>query len=277
MPIAANQRGRGLSVETLAARLHTRALGRTHAHHASLASTNDHALAWLEDGAAHGALVTADRQLAGRGRQGRQWASEQLGDLYASVVLRPDSQPPEVTALGLVVGLGLWRGLLACVPSLRGRLWLKWPNDLLVDGRKLGGVLCESRWQGQVMTAVAGFGINVVREDFPEDVVGTSLRRGLAPAPEPSLEDLLAHLLVDLELVLERFWTAGFAALIDAYAACCCTIGARVVIAPPQAGGSRREARALGLEPDGALRVRYNDDGTVSRVDADDVWLSGER
>ncbi|MEZ4454886.1 MAG: biotin--[acetyl-CoA-carboxylase] ligase, partial [Nannocystaceae bacterium] len=129
----------------LGERLTTRAFGRAHEHHAAIASTNDRALAWAAEGAPQGALVTADRQVEGRGRRGRAWASAP-GDLAFSLVFRPGSYGPGRAsggdrwgALGLAVGVGVREGL---APWLR-EVELKWPNDLRVGGRKLAGILCE--------------------------------------------------------------------------------------------------------------------------------------
>ena len=139
--------------------------GEPHEHHERLGSTNDRGLAWLREGAPHGAVVTADAQDAGRGRRGRAWFSPPGANLYVSVLLRPGPVRPSsrLGALGLAVGVGLREGL----PPLRAPVVLKWPNDLKVEGRKLGGILCEARWIDDEPEVVVGFGLNVHPSAFP--------------------------------------------------------------------------------------------------------------
>lgn len=110
-------------------------------------------------GASHGTAVVAEVQTAGRGTRGRSWASGR-GGLWLSVVARP-RHPEAIEALSLRVGLALAATLERALPSLP-RLELKWPNDLLLDRRKLAGILCEARWAGeQCQWVVIGVGVNV--------------------------------------------------------------------------------------------------------------------
>jgi BirA family transcriptional regulator, biotin operon repressor / biotin---[acetyl-CoA-carboxylase] ligase len=241
-------------------------LGRAHEHHASLASTNDHALAWARRGAPHGALVTADEQTAGRGRLGRRWVSPPGEGLYASLVLRPATVTgaewsPRWAALGLAVGLGLREGLARWLPELR----LKWPNDLLCGGRKLGGVLCETRWQGAVPDVVTGFGINVLQREFPAELAATSLAIELAPGTCPSRQEVLRGCLDGLQGVLAGFFAGGFPAIREAYERHSAVVDRALTV-----GG--RAVVGVGFDDDGALRVR-GESGESRRVEAEDVWL----
>lgn len=250
------------------------AYGRPHEHHAELASTNDRALEWLRQGAPHGALVTADAQTAGRGRRGRQWFSPPGESLYASLVLRPGSVRPieRLGALGLAVGVGLREGL----PALRRPVTLKWPNDLEVDDRKLGGILCESRWVGDVPEIVVGFGINVHARAFPEPLadVATSVARHCEEDGAPGRAELLAGLLVGLEAAIEPFLRGGFAAVRERYLPWCRTLGRVVDVGDRMAPDGARRAIAERLDEDGALWVRPHDGGPAYRVESSDVWLA---
>nr|WP_255216560.1 biotin--[acetyl-CoA-carboxylase] ligase [Pseudenhygromyxa sp. WMMC2535] len=265
----------------------TRRLGRVHEHHASIASTNDRALAWLGDASApapDGALVSADAQTAGRGRRGRAWVSPPGEDLYASVILRPGAPAAGFEAVALAVGVGLREGLLRALaganthglPIAASELTLKWPNDLLLGGRKLAGILCESRVRGREIELVIGFGVNVQRRRFPPELDGlaTSLALTLAPlerAQVPGRAELLAAILHELEAVLERFFVGGFPAIRPRYEPHCLVLGRSVAIEDPD--GVRRPATALGLDHDGALRVRDHA-GVERRVESADVWLA---
>lgn len=257
--------------------LTTTRLGRVHEHHASLASTNDRALAWLGEGAADGALVSADAQTAGRGRLGRRWSSPPGSDVYASVIVRPGVAPTGFGAVSLAVAVGLREGLLSVFgEQLSDKLALKWPNDLLLDGRKLAGILCESRWRGREVELVIGFGINVHRErdEFEPDLRAraTSLALALAPQHRRGRAAILAAVLAELERNLERFFSGGFAAIRSRYEPHCLVIGEVIEVAEPS--GRRFVAIAEGLDDDGALRVRPRDGGQSVRIESADVWLT---
>ena len=137
-----------------------------------------------EAGALAGQGVVARRQRSGRGRHGRPWSAE-VGGLWLSVVCRPDAGRG-LEALSLRVGLGVAAALEAAVPGLP-RIDLKWPNDLLLGGRKLGGILCEARWQaGRCPWVVVGVGINVSNA-IPDPLTGTATRVAdwVAIPPDP--------------------------------------------------------------------------------------------
>jgi BirA family biotin operon repressor/biotin-[acetyl-CoA-carboxylase] ligase len=244
-------------------KLATAALGQVHEHHASIGSTNDRALAWARAGAPHGAMVTADEQTAGRGRQGRRWVSPAGEGLYASVVLRPaQGWSPRWAALGLAVGLGVREGLAGWLPELK----LKWPNDLLVGGRKLAGVLCETRWQGSAPDVVIGFGVNVLQRELPAELRATSVVREMADGTCPSRQEVLAAVLLGLEAVLAGFFAGGFAAIRGGYERHSAVIGRALMVGGIAAVGE-------GFDEDGALRVRPEAGGASWRVEAEDVWL----
>ena len=270
---------RGDSLAELAGLLTTARLGRVHEHHEeAITSTNDRALEWLAAGAPDGALVTADAQTAGRGRLGRPWSSPPGQDLYASVILRPGTPTAGFGALALAVGVGLREGLLAALDQDLPGLALKWPNDLLLDGRKLGGILCESRWRGREVEVVVGFGVNVHRsaEQFEPALRehATSLARHLGPRGQDRRRgraQILAAILHAIERTLERFVAGGFAAIRSRYEPHCLVIGRAIVV--EQAGGERIEAIAAGLDEDGALLARPHAGGPSFRVQSADVWL----
>jgi BirA family biotin operon repressor/biotin-[acetyl-CoA-carboxylase] ligase len=173
-------------------------LGRPRVHLRQTGSTNDHARTLALAGAPHGTLVTADVQSAGRGRQGRAWTAPAGRALLASLLLR---DPPPLLSLAAAVAVAR-----ACGPGAQ----IKWPNDVLVDGRKVAGILVEARPQHG--WAVLGVGINVAVqvEDLPAELRGRAGTLGRSPGDrEAVLTDLLAALEDVLALpggaVLERW------------------------------------------------------------------------
>ena len=126
----------------------------------SVTSTNDLALAWAEDGAPDGALVIADTQTAGRGRMTRRWLTPPHSALALSLVLRPN--PQEAARLALFSPLGGLALSTALEEQFNLQPQIKWPNDVLLDGKKTAGILAESVWQdGSVQAVVLGIGVNV--------------------------------------------------------------------------------------------------------------------
>jgi BirA family biotin operon repressor/biotin-[acetyl-CoA-carboxylase] ligase len=211
------------------------------------------------EGAAAGTAVVAEEQESGRGSRGRSWDSAP-GGLWLSFLLRPATAATGLLSLraGLAAGEALER------LGAGETIGIKWPNDLMLGGRKLGGILCEARWAGDTPAWVAiGLGINV-RNPIPPELgtIATSLAETL-PAAEPDavLEVLLPALagidghepaLCEAELarLTSRDWLLGRR------------------LAQPVAG------RADGIDTDGALRIR-GDDGTLHVVRAGTVELAG--
>lgn len=221
---------------------------------AETGSTNDDARELALAGAPHGAAVLASHQLAGRGRAGRAFASP-TGGLYLSVVLRPSAPPATWSALPLVVGA-------AAASALRRRghpVELKWPNDIVLGARKLGGVLVESRL-GPESFAVAGLGINVLASpaDVPE---ATSLAAyGRAPDTRALADDIRATILARTA----RLDAGGPRAVMPEARALCGTLGRRVE-------WEKGEGLAVDVDDDGALVVDTGEERV--RVVAGDVRL----
>lgn len=142
------------------------------------ASTNTDARRWLQSGAAHGSLVAADRQTAGRGRLGRSFASAD-GGLYMSVVIKSDLPAGVLTTLCAVA-------VRRAIRELTGRTAdIKWVNDLQLKGKKICGILCEGVWQGdRLLGVIAGIGLNICQKTFPEglrDIAASLYPDGCSP------------------------------------------------------------------------------------------------
>jgi BirA family transcriptional regulator, biotin operon repressor / biotin---[acetyl-CoA-carboxylase] ligase len=135
-------------------------------YHPRVGSTNDLALDWARESALDGSLVLADAQTVGRGRGGRRWLTQPGSSLAMSLILRPN--PAEAACLPRFTALPAL-GLIHALARMGLRAELKWPNDVLLEGKKVAGVLVETAWQGEALEAlVVGMGVNVNTESVPE-------------------------------------------------------------------------------------------------------------
>ena len=221
-------------------------LGRPRLHLRATTSTNDRARELAHAGAPHGTLVTAAEQTAGRGRQGRTWSAPPGSTLLLSVVLR---DPPALLPLAAA---------LAVAEVAGARAQIKWPNDVLLDGRKVAGILAEGRPQDG--WAVLGVGLNVALriEDLPPDLHDTAGTLGLGRADlEPILERLLA--------ALERTLALDEARLLDAYRA-------RDALRGREVRWAAGHGRAAGIDGAGRLVVELPEGGRTA-LSAGEVHL----
>ncbi len=205
-------------------------------------STNDDALLAARAGAPHGATFLADAQRSGRGRRGRAWVSPPGENLMFSVVLRPRLEPERVSSLTLVVGLSVRE---AVDKRLDGAARVKWPNDVVVETRKLAGILVESQLiAGRIEALVAGIGINVGSTPVEVSDLATSLRAlGCADLER---ESLLCDVLGGLEARLSIHARAGIGGLIEELRAHDALIGRRVRV-------DESTGIARGIDAGGAL------------------------
>ena len=256
-----------LSAEDIRAGLRTQLIGRDVVYLPEVASANDVARRLAEEGAAEGTLVVADYQAAGRGRLGRRWQAPPGSSLLLSLLFRPSLAPDRVQGLTMVLGLAVADAVGAQTGLEVG---LKWPNDVVIDGRKAGGILVEVALRGsEVDYVVAGMGLNVNLDPGGLDtgllVPATSLSQALG-RPVPRLPLLLAL----LEAVEQRYLAlCGGHSPHREWAARLTTLGQRVSVS---GSGERLEGVAEGVTPGGALQVR-RDDGRLETVLAGDVSL----
>jgi BirA family biotin operon repressor/biotin-[acetyl-CoA-carboxylase] ligase len=206
----------------------------------SVGSTNDEAARLAESGAAEGTVVWAREQTGGRGRRGRHWASP-VGNLYSSTVLRPSCPAPRAAELGFVAALAV----ADIVPSGR-QVRLKWPNDVLVDGGKIAGILLESvlSQTGEVQHVVAGIGVNVgFAPQLPEMRYPGSMLGG-------TVEAALEGLAMALARHLAQWRAEGFETVREAWLAQAGPLGAAVDV---RLGNELVRGRFAGLDREGAL------------------------
>jgi BirA family biotin operon repressor/biotin-[acetyl-CoA-carboxylase] ligase len=225
------------------------------------------ALAAADKGrSAHGTVVVAEEQTAGRGRFGRTWYSEKSSGIYSSVILRPPLSPASAPTLTLMAGLAAH----AAVSSTTGLpVDIRWPNDLLMNGKKVCGILTEMNAElDRLHSVVLGIGINVNHREMPPELraIATSLRI------ETGKVYLRAQVLVALLKELERHYRllieSGSAPIIERWTArSTYANGKRIRVL---ANSGEFLATTLGLDPSGALRVR-RDDGREESLVAGEV------
>lgn len=206
----------------------------------SVGSTNDEATRLADAGAAEGTVVWAREQTGGRGRRGRRWVSP-TGNLYSSTVLRPGCPAPRAAELGFVSALAV----ADIVPPGRA-MRLKWPNDVLVDGGKVAGILLESSidQNGVVQHVVAGIGVNVTfAPELPEMRYPGALLGG-------TVEDALEKLTGALAARVAEWRREGFAHIREAWLAQAGPLGADVDV---RLGNELVRGRFSGVDGEGAL------------------------
>jgi BirA family biotin operon repressor/biotin-[acetyl-CoA-carboxylase] ligase len=235
-------------------------------HFFKVGSTNDVALTLGQAGEPHGALIIAEEQSAGRGRAGRRWISEKSLGIHATVLLRPPIPPAQAPLITLLAGLAV-REAIAEQTGLAADL--RWPNDVLIGGRKLCGILTEMHAEPDRIHFVAvGIGVNVNQTAMPDELgtLATSLR--MASGRWTSRLELLAKLLVWLERYYNRFLAEGPRPILERFAAVSSYArGKRVRIVTASESFTGITA---GLEPNGVLRVQ-REDGRIETVLAGDV------
>ncbi len=239
----------------------------TLAEHESLASTNDETKRIAaEGGAADGTLVWAHSQTAGRGRQNRLWISEP-DNLFCSVLLRPTCAPVRAAEIGFVVPLAGFDAMASLSSNLD--LSLKWPNDILAAGKKIGGVLMESSLRdGAVDWVVAGLGLNLASHPDGTEFPATSLK---AAGGEARPEDALAAFGARFAHWYGRWRDEGFAPIREAWLAKSHPPGTQLRVR--RASGDVTGA-FHGLDESGALLLDRGDE--IERLSSGDVFFAGQ-
>ena len=231
----------------------------------TVGSTNDEAKRLARDAAQEGTLVWAREQTAGRGRHGHVWVSPP-GNLYASLLLRPSCPVDQAAQLGFVAALGVGDALAAIFSRLEG-LTYKWPNDVLVGGRKLAGILLESELgEGEVLRfVVVGVGINLASSPGNAEFPATSIvEQGLGQvSPALALEEFARH----FQAWVGRWYEEGFAPIRKAWRARAAALGEpiRVRLEPATLHG-----RFIDIDQHGALLLESA--GELRRVAAGEVF-----
>lgn len=249
--------------------LKTRWLGRKYYYTEETSSTNTFCYELAEKGKPMGTVVVADKQTGGRGRKGRSWESP-FGGLWFSLLLRPAFTPQEAAALTSVTAVGLCRGFMY-YPGLGAKI--KWPNDLIADGKKFGGILSEMKVENhQLEYVVIGIGVNLSKAGLSssldavavgaEDVYGDSIDR----------KELLCHLLLGLESAYDQYFSGQKEDLFEEWKEHSCIVGRPVTV---KTVNGDLTGKPVGLTSDGFLLLDLGN-GKGAKVISGDLVLQNE-
>ena len=258
-----------LTADAIVPHLQTRWMGRSLHVFAELDSTNITVREMAASGAAHGTAVIADAQRRGRGRLGRSWESPAGKNLYLSVLLRGDIPMERVAQLNLLAGVATCETVRQWAATAE----LKWPNDVLIDGRKVVGILAELHGGAADRAVVVGIGVNLnaTLEDFPEELRDKAGSVSMATGAPVDRAQFAGHLLRALETRYEQWSRDGFAPIAAVWRALTPLIGRRIRVQEP---GAIVEGTVVDIDDDGALRLRLAEGGE-HRVLAGDVSVLG--
>lgn len=258
-----------LNADELKSRRKTGWIGREIHYFEVADSTNLRAKQLVEEGSGHGTLVVADRQDAGRGRRGKSWTSPAGTSVYMSLLLKPEIKPQCASMLTLIAGLSVTRAIKECAgisPQI------KWPNDIVINGKKVCGILAELSTEiEQIHYVVVGIGINVRNREFPEEIAPIATSLVLEGREEIRRAELIEAVCVYFEQYYDIFCkTYDLSALCQEYNKYLVNRGRQVRVLDPQ---KPFEGKALGITDKGELVVETEEGEKL--VSAGEVSVRG--
>lgn len=246
--------------------LRTKTFGRNIQHHFQVGSTNDVAFQLAQEGAAEGTVVLSEEQTSGRGRLGRRWLSEKHLGIYMSLVVRPKLRPRHAPVLNLAVAVAVSKAIEQTCGLAAD---IKWPNDILVNGKKCCGILTEMTADlDQIKYLVIGIGINVNHARFPKSLEGQASSLFLEGGRRFSRIEIILALLKNLEDLYLEFQEKGREVILKQWMQrSSFSHGKEVSV---EVSDRQVHGTTLGLGGDGALRVKLGD-GQIEEIMTGDV------
>lgn len=260
----------------LESRIRTKWVGKRALFFPEIGSTNIRAKQEAEEGAPEGTLIVSDHQTAGRGRRGRAWDSPAGCNIYFTLMLRPKISPEEAPMMTLLMALAVAgameslhreSGLQTASPQI------KWPNDIVLDGKKVCGILTEmSVEQAYIQYVVIGVGINVRKQAFPEEIAATATSMEEAWNLPVARCELIGRICSEFEGLYETFLEAhSLAPMRETYESFLANKGRKVRVLDP---AGEYEGTALGINDRGELLVETAE-GSIKEVYAGEVSVRG--
>ena len=259
-----------LNKNEIESRMHTKWAGKELYYYESTGSTNVDAKRLLEEGASEGVLVVGGEQKQGRGRRGRSWQSPPGTNIYMTLGLRPEFQPDLAPMVTLIDAMAVAK---AVEETCGLKTPIKWPNDVVIDGRKICGILTEmSAETGYIHYVVIGTGINVNIREFPEEIRDTATSLCIEKGEKVLRAPIIAGTMESFEAYYEKFLrTMDLSLLLDEYNARLVNKNAKVKVLDPQ---NEFEGTARGIDEKGRLLVEKAD-GCIEAVFAGEVSVRG--
>lgn len=259
-----------LSASELKSRIRNSWAGNNIYYYEETGSTNMDAKRLAEEGAPHGTIVVADKQNAGRGRRGRTWESPAGKDIYFTILLKPGFTPDKAAGLTLVMALSVTQAVerICHIDAA-----IKWPNDVVVNGRKICGILTEMNVETDyIQYVVIGVGINVNQEKMPEVIADTATSLWLERGEKTGRAELLEVVLRQLEENYEKYEKSlSLEDLLEEYNAHLVNLDRQVRVLDPK---GEWEGTARGINKQGELLVE-DESGKIIEVYAGEVSVRG--
>lgn len=251
--------------------LRTKWVGKDYRYFEETGSTNDDCARFMKDGASHGLVVVAGSQSAGKGRRGRSWSSPADESVYMSIGLMPDISPDKASMLTLVMALAVTRA----VEEMTGidTAYIKWPNDIVMRGRKVCGILTEMHLAAnQMESVVIGVGINVAGREFESELAKTATSLWIECGQKMNRESLIEKVLEHFEAYYEKFVEkCDMSTIMGEYVDRMINKDREVRVLDPL---GEYTAIARGINEMGELLVE-KEDGTIEAVYAGEVSVRG--
>ncbi|WP_148138028.1 biotin--[acetyl-CoA-carboxylase] ligase [Candidatus Formimonas warabiya] len=247
--------------------LNTEYIGRNIDYHEAVDSTNQTAKEMAEREFAEGTVVVAEMQTAGKGRLGRKWNSPFGTGIWMSLIVRPPIAPPDAPKITLLTAVAVAEGIVHETGMKPG---IKWPNDVLVNGKKVCGILTEMKADmDRIHYVVVGMGINVNDQNFPEEIRETATSLQIETGSRMNRARIAASILNDWEKNYQNFLSQGFAPVKDGWKNYAVNLGKEVSVTTFKETIS---GRAMDIDEDGMLLVK-DATGKIHRIVAGDVSL----
>lgn len=259
---------------TLIESIKTKVMGRNIEVYDEIGSTNNRARELAIEDVTEGTLIIAESQLEGRGRLGRSWVSPKGKNICMSFILRPDIPPKEASRMTTIIAVGIRRALKKATGLNIG---IKWPNDIIIGGKKICGILTEMHGDiDRIHYIIVGIGINVnmTKDDFPPDIELTATSLRIAMNQTIDRRKIIALIMEEIEEVYFQYIRDhNFNQILDECRKHSVTLNKRVRVIGRD---SNFNGLAVDFDGDGSLLVK-RDDGSITRVMSGDVSVRGEK